>query len=212
MTPAEDRPVLVADHTGELARTIGQFSPVVTSADVAEVLRLARSARPAAAVVHGEIPPEGGVSTVMRLAPLAVPVVLAVARPDATVLTAALRCGVRSLLGTGAAPGRMLRAIEAAVRGDLFLAPELARELPALVDEEVVDRHPFPQLSVRERDVLAQLASGADVGRIARRLGVSTKTVRNQLARVQAKLGASDGEQAALMARGAGIGHRPPGR
>jgi len=210
MTRAEDRAVLVADHTGELAKTVGRFSPVVTSADVAEVFRLARSARPAAVVVHGELPPEGGVSTVTRLAPLALPVVLAVA--DATMLTAALRCGVRSVLGTGASPGRMLRAIEAAVRGDLFLAPELARELPALVDEEAVDRHPFPQLSARERDVLAQLASGADPGRIALRLGVSTKTVRNQLARVQAKLGAANGEQVALMARGAGIGQRPSGR
>jgi len=137
--------------------------------------------------------------------------VLVLARTDSAVLAAALRSGARSLLGAGASAGRMQRAIAAAIRGDLFLAAELASDVPALVDEEVVDRHPFPQLSVREREVLAQLASGADAGRIAVRLDLSPKTVRNQLARVQTKLGVLNG--AALLARGAGIGHRrAPGR
>jgi len=206
MTRAQQRTVLVADHTGELAQTVARSCSVLTAGDFATVLNLARSARPAAVVVHGDFPPEGGISTVTRLAPLALASVLVLARADATVLAAALRSGTRSVIDLEASADRVLRALEAAIRGDLFLAPELAGDLPALVDEEVVDRHPFPQLSARERDVLAQLASGADAGRIAVRLGVTPKTVRNQLALVQSKLGVSDGAQAARLARGAGLG------
>lgn len=206
------RAVLVADHTGELVEAVAQSSPVLAGSEVAEILRLARSARPLAVVVHGDLPPEGGISLLTRLAPLQLPSVLVVSRADAAVVAAALRSGARSVIAAGSSAGRMQRAIEAAVRGELHLAPELASDLSALVDDERVDRHPFPQLSRRERDVLAQLASGADSGRIAVRLGVSAKTVRNQLGRIQSKLGVADGAQAAMLARGAGLGHRRPTR
>jgi DNA-binding NarL/FixJ family response regulator len=212
MTPAHPRTVLVADHAGELSATVAQSSSVVTVGDLATVLRLARSDRPAAVVVHGDFPPEGGISTLTRLAPLALPTVLVLTRTGETALAAALRSGTRSVIAIGAPADRMRRAIEAALRGDLFLAPEFARDLPALVSDEIGDRYPFPQLTARERDILAQLASGADAGHIAARLGVSRKTVRNQLARVQSKLDVSDRAQAARLARGAGLGRlRPAG-
>jgi DNA-binding NarL/FixJ family response regulator len=208
MSGEHERTVLVADDSGELSQAIAQSFTVLTGADIGAVLRLARSVRPVAVVVDGEFPPEGGISTIARLAPLALPTVLALARTDGAVLAAALRSGAHSIVATGGSADRLQRAIQAAVRGDLFLGPELAGEVYALVDGEPDDRHPFPQLSPRERDVLTELACGADARRIAIRLGVSEKTARNQLARVQSKLGVANTSQAAGLARRAGLGRR----
>ena len=68
---------------------------------------------------------------------------------------------------------------------------------------------PLDKLSARERDILALLASGDSNARIARHLGVSEKTVRNQLSVVFVKLGVTDRVRAALLARDAGMTSRP---
>jgi len=65
----------------------------------------------------------------------------------------------------------------------------------------------FPELTVRERQVLDLLASGVRNREIARRLGLSEKTVRNHVSAVLLKLHAPDRTAAAIKARDAGLGH-----
>ena len=57
-------------------------------------------------------------------------------------------------------------------------------------------------LTTREREVLDLLAEGASNQQIARSLGISLKTVQNQVFRILDKLQAADRTQAALRARG----------
>ena len=47
---------------------------------------------------------------------------------------------------------------------------------------------PFPQLTERETEVLGLLAAGRDNAGVARRLGVSPKTVRNHVSNIITKL------------------------
>ena len=61
---------------------------------------------------------------------------------------------------------------------------------------------------MRERQVLDLLASGVRNREIARRLGLSEKTVRNHVSAVLMKLQAPDRTAAAIKARDAGLGHR----
>ncbi|HEY8582194.1 MAG TPA: LuxR C-terminal-related transcriptional regulator [Capillimicrobium sp.] len=200
--------VLVADHTGRLAATLAGCD-VTVGAEPAEVLRLARALpAPDAVVAHAGFPPEGGVSLLTRLAPMRMPCVLVGAAADAATLHAALRVGVRGLVEPHATAESMHRAIASAVRGELLLGVELAGGLPALLDGDADAARPFPQLTDREHVALEQLAAGADPLRIAARLGVRPKTVRNMLAVVQAKLGVDDRAQAARAGRAAGLGGR----
>jgi DNA-binding NarL/FixJ family response regulator len=67
----------------------------------------------------------------------------------------------------------------------------------------------FPQLTDRERDVLDLLAQGLTNSRIAGRLSISEKTVRNHVSNIFAKLAVADRAQAVVRAREGGLGTPP---
>jgi DNA-binding NarL/FixJ family response regulator len=65
---------------------------------------------------------------------------------------------------------------------------------------------PTEPRSSGEREVLELLAAGCRNHEIARRLGMSVKTVRNHVSQVLVKLEVPDRTAAALRARDAGLG------
>jgi pimeloyl-ACP methyl ester carboxylesterase len=62
------------------------------------------------------------------------------------------------------------------------------------------------ELTVREREILERIAQGRDNAEIAAHLGLSEKTVRNNITRIFDKLGVETRAQAIVFAREAGIG------
>lgn len=66
----------------------------------------------------------------------------------------------------------------------------------------------FAQLSQRQQEMLALLAQGRDNAQIAATLGLSEKTVRNQVSAIFARLGVESRAQAIVAAREAGLGGR----
>jgi DNA-binding NarL/FixJ family response regulator len=64
----------------------------------------------------------------------------------------------------------------------------------------------FPQLTSRERDVLALIAQGLDNAQVAARLELSEKTVRNHITRIFDKIEVENRSQAIVAARKAGLG------
>jgi pimeloyl-ACP methyl ester carboxylesterase/DNA-binding CsgD family transcriptional regulator len=64
-------------------------------------------------------------------------------------------------------------------------------------------------LTLRERQVLELLAQGLDNTRIAAKLGIGQKTVRNHVSTVMAKLGLESRSEAIVSAREAGFGRKP---
>lgn len=63
----------------------------------------------------------------------------------------------------------------------------------------------FGQLSPREREILALIAAGRSNAEIAQELGISDKTVRNQVTRLFGKLGVSSRAQAIVLAHERGF-------
>lgn len=84
----------------------------------------------------------------------------------------------------------------------------LADELHAFLEKPSIpiDALPFPELTQRERELLDLIAEGRDNDDIARRLGVSNKTVRNHITRIFAKLDVPTRAQAIVHAREVGMG------
>ncbi|MDQ3467963.1 MAG: helix-turn-helix transcriptional regulator, partial [Chloroflexota bacterium] len=64
----------------------------------------------------------------------------------------------------------------------------------------------FPELSEREREVLALIAQGRRNADIATTLYLSPKTVRNHVSNILGKLQVADRAEAIARARAAGIG------
>jgi DNA-binding NarL/FixJ family response regulator len=138
------------------------------------------------------------------------------ARPDAKVLMVtmsddeevvnrSLQAGARGYVLKDTDPDIVVDALRTVAGGGLVLGPRIGTTLLAGPRRPAGPPAPFDRLTDRERDIVARLARGESNVRIARHLGLSEKTVRNQMSAVFAKLGVSDRVQAALLARDTGF-------
>jgi DNA-binding NarL/FixJ family response regulator len=118
---------------------------------------------------------------------------------------AALRAGAHGYALKGAGPEEIVAAVRAVARGEAVFGAGVAAKLLGHFSR-AASTSPFPQLTEREHEVLGLLARGMDNSAIARRLGVSGKTVRNHVSNVISKLHVADRSAAILRAREAGLG------
>jgi DNA-binding NarL/FixJ family response regulator len=118
---------------------------------------------------------------------------------------AALRVGARGYLLKGAGQAEIVRAVQTVAEGGGVFGASVARR----VMEHFSGRHasePFPDLTEREREILAMVAAGQNNAAIADRLTLAPKTVRNHVSSILTKLQVPDRAQAIIRARGAGLG------
>ena len=95
--------------------------------------------------------------------------------------------------------------------------PQLIAEIQSFLakpDAVTSKRHDLPldELTSRERSVLEAIADGLDNSEIASALGLSEKTVRNNITRVFDKIQVQHRYQAIVRARDAGLGTRTAAR
>ena len=109
----------------------------------------------------------------------------------------ALQAGAAGYVLKDADADQVAAAVRAAAAGQCHLAPAVAR---LLADSLRGPRPAADTLTVREREVLAQIAAGRTNQQIGRRLGVSERTARAHVSSILAKLGLSSRTQAAVWA------------
>jgi DNA-binding NarL/FixJ family response regulator len=126
---------------------------------------------------------------------------------DDTSVFAAMRAGARGYILKGAAPDDIVRAVVSVAAGEVIFGAALARRMGHFFTAgRSGEPHPFPELTTRERDVLDLLATGQQNAAIAHQLGLSEKTVRNNVSSIFAKLLVADRAAAVAKARDAGLG------
>lgn len=123
--------------------------------------------------------------------------------PDLTVR--ALRAGARGYLLKETDPDTLVDSLRNVANGAIFLGPGVDPVTVTMLQRGPALPPPFNRLTARERDILTGIARGHSTAEIARKLGVSDKTVRNQLTFIFAKIGVSDRVQAVILTREAGI-------
>jgi DNA-binding NarL/FixJ family response regulator len=123
---------------------------------------------------------------------LASPIVVFTSNGGARLLAEALKAGVKGYVRKDSPPEDLVRAIRAAQSGDFYVDPALSS---TIVLEEG-DR----TLTARQREILQMLADGMQTEAVARRLGLSTETVRTHTKRILAKLHADTRTQAVAIA------------
>lgn len=118
-----------------------------------------------------------------------------------------MRAGAQGYLLKNAEPDEIIRALLAVADGQAIFSPGVAaRLIDFFACSAVVQSQAFPQLTDREREVLDLIAAGQNNQAIARKLGLSLKTVRNHVSNIFAKLQVADRAQAIVQARQAGLG------
>jgi DNA-binding NarL/FixJ family response regulator len=176
----------------------------------AAVIELVERLQPDVVVMDLHMPDTDGVTatrTIMRDSPHVSVLVLTMFDDDDSVF-AAMRAGARGYLLKGSNQAELVRAVQVIGSGGAVFGPAVA----AKVMDYFARRPPssaFPQLTEREHEILDLLAGGLNNARIAARVHITDKTVRNHVSNILTKLAVSDRAQAIVRAREAGLGSRP---
>jgi DNA-binding NarL/FixJ family response regulator len=178
--------------------------------DGEEAMRLASRLQPDVILMDLNMPGMGGIEATRRIlhtSPHISVLVISMYEDDDSVF-AALKVGARGYLLKGALKAEILRAIRSVTSGEAIFGPAIAKRLmnyfahPPSGDPKGA----FPELTEREREILALVAQHQTNPEIAHRLHLSPKTVRNHISNIFTKLQVADRAQAIIRAREAGLG------
>jgi DNA-binding NarL/FixJ family response regulator len=199
------RVAIVDDHAlvraglEELLEPDDEIEVVARAADGVEAVAIVDRESPDVVLMDLSMPEVDGVEATRRIVASGADarVIALTSFTDADRVLAALDAGAVGYLLKDAEPDELRRAIHAAARGESPLSPKAAGTLLAARSEG----GEAPDLSQREREVLALVAEGLPNKLIARRLEISEKTVKAHLTRVYEQIGVTDRTQAAIWAR-----------
>jgi|694.fasta_scaffold40570_2 DNA-binding NarL/FixJ family response regulator len=137
------------------------------------------------------------------------PVLMLTTFDDDDVLWGALEAGAAGFLLKDTTADDLIAALRVVAGGGAWLDPRVTpRVLEAVRGTRRVDQsriRGFGDLSEREREVLALIASGASNPEIAEQLYLSERTVKGHVSNIFAKLGARDRAAAIILAFEAGL-------
>jgi DNA-binding NarL/FixJ family response regulator len=197
--------VLVDDHavvrTGlaQLLSGAADIEVVGQAADGAEAIEVVRATRPDVVVMDLQMPGMDGVEATRVIVgeELGSEVVVLTSYSDSSRIVAALDAGAVGYLLKDADPEDVLDGVRAVSRGESPIHPRVARQLLTTRTEVPVTA---TTLTSREAEVLELVRKGLANKQIARRLGISERTVKAHLTSVFQRIGVADRTQAAIWA------------
>jgi two-component system, NarL family, response regulator NreC len=166
------------------------------AADGAELLALVETAQPDVILLDLTMPRLGGLEVLplLRQRIPAARILILTMHQDEGYLRRAIKGGAAGYVLKKAADVELIAAIQAIMRGDLYVHPSLTRALledivPAGHGSATDENDLWATLSEREQEVLQMVALGHTSREIADQLAVSAKTVDTYRARGMEKLG-----------------------
>lgn len=157
-----------------------------------EAVKAVEKLHPDVALMDIRLPGEGGIEATRQITELfpSSKVVMLTSFADDELVVRAIRAGAVGYVLKQVETDELLRAIQAAARGESVLDPATTTRLLTRVREaeRKADEDAFRDLSNREMDVLVTLARGKTNAEIASLLNLSEKTVGNYIGSMFEKL------------------------
>lgn len=122
-----------------------------------------------------------------------------------------IRAGASGFLVKDTEPARLIDAVRVVAGGDSLLSPSVTRRLLAQVAatttsaRELPAAHRLGELTVREREVLAQIGAGKSNAEIAAALFITPLTAKTHVSRIIGKLGVRDRTSLVVLAYESGL-------
>lgn len=201
------RVVLVDDHAvirmglSQLLAAVSDIEVVGEAADGNEALVVVEATRPDVVLMDLQMPGMDGVTATRQIVAAGLSDVLVLTSfSDNERIVGALDAGAVGYLLKDADPDDVLDGIRAVSRGESPIHPRAAR---ALIGTRAGSSS--VQLTAREAEVLGLVKDGLANKQIARRLGISERTVKAHLTSAFARIGVADRTQAALWVERNGV-------
>lgn len=195
---------LVAEGFRKLLEGFSEFSVVSVAPDGMSALREVRRERPHV-VVMGLCPAgsDGAqVARAIRRDFQHVRIVVLATNQQPVYMREAFAAGANAYLSRNIGADELRDTLLTVHREGAALSTVAAGQVLELLSGRPADgSSPLSLLTERERQILFLVADEQATHRIAKRLGISPKTVRNYLSRIYAKLGTQDRVQTALYAK-----------
>jgi DNA-binding NarL/FixJ family response regulator len=182
----------------ELLSAAEGIEVVGEAANGLEAVARAEELAPDVVLMDLQMPEMDGVTATRAIVAESGPQVLVLTSfSDAERIVDALDAGAVGYMLKDAEPDDLIDAVRSVAQGDSPLHPRVARQLLTARSA----RRPIDQeLTSREREVLGLVRDGLANKQIARRLGISERTVKAHLTSVFATIGVADRTAAALWA------------
>jgi DNA-binding NarL/FixJ family response regulator len=204
------RVVIVDDHAmlraglEQLLAGEPDLEVVGNAADGAAALALVRRERPDVVLMDLQMPGIDGVAATREIVAEGLADVLVLTSySDAERIVGALDAGALGYLLKDAEPDEVIQGVRAVARGESPINPRAARELLAV---RRTTSSAAAELTPRETEVLELVRQGLANKQIARRLGITERTVKAHLTSTFQRIGVVDRTQAALWAERNGVG------
>ena len=202
------RVLLVDDHPitrrglKEVLEDTGAFEVVAQAADGVEAVRVAEETRPDVIVMDVMMPKKDGVEACRDIMDLLheTHVLMLTASTEDDAVIEAIAAGATGFVQKYSGSDELVDAVRGVAEGRLMIPDDAVRRVFKLL-RSGAHLTPGPKvLTVRERQVLTQFATGKSYARIAEALGVNMTTVRNAVYRVQDKLGVGSKQEIVVWA------------
>lgn len=170
--------------------------------DGKEALQKVRALKPDVVLMDVKMPKMDGIKATRRImsAHPHVKVIILTSFSDQDAVIPAIKAGAIGYQLKDVDPDVLVETIEAAMKGNRILHPQVTNQLISHVSNEGNDRVDRDTLTPREKEVLHQITMGNSNKEIAVNLHISEKTVKTHITSILRKLDLQDRTQAAIFA------------
>lgn len=204
-----DDHLVVREGLKLIIETNQKYEVVAEASDGLEAVRLVETHKPDIILLDLNMPEMGGLDTmtVLKAKGLEIPIIILTTYNEDEMMIRGLALGAKGYLLKDTGREMIFRSIDAAIRGETLLLPEITDKVFANKTPVKAEKSSSGKTSLTDKEltVLQAIARGSRSKEIGLDMGISERTVKAHLTNIYNKLGVDSRAQAVAVAMELGI-------